>query len=120
MDIKIKNMEKYKEVINGRIALAAPSGANYVKYNETEQYRQALEKYKRDYENAENTMAEMEFEKWETENDPPDMPQEIRYIPRNENWDTVNSLIEKSIELKTDLLWDRYKDNLMDYESNVY
>jgi len=120
MSIDMKNMRKYSEITNGHISPMVPSGYVYTKYNETEQYKKALEKYNKDLENAERTMTEAEFEKWDMGHDSPNMPSETRFIPTDENWDTVNSLIKKSIELKTDLLWDRYKDNLIDYKNNVY
>ena len=41
----------------------------------------------------------------------------VRFIPVSENWDTVNSLIEKSIEENTDLLWHRYQNNLIDEDA---
>jgi hypothetical protein len=119
MDIAMELMGKYHEVINGCICPCVPSGYVYTKYNETEQYKKALEKYNKDVENAQNTMPEDEFEKWEEENDSPSMPQETRSIPYDENWDAVNDLIKKSIELKKDLLWERYKDNIIDYDNDV-
>ena len=37
--------------------------------------------------------------------------EEIRYIPIDENWAVVENLMEQSLAKKTDLLWERYKNN---------
>jgi hypothetical protein len=39
--------------------------------------------------------------------------QKNRYIPTNEGWETVDSLMVKSLEQNTDLLWERYKNNII-------
>jgi hypothetical protein len=39
--------------------------------------------------------------------------QESRYILVNENWETVVDLMEKSLEQNIDLLWERYKNNII-------
>jgi hypothetical protein len=79
-----------------------------------DKYEVLLAEYEKAWKKACETLTDDEIEKWDNEHDMPEEEYESRFIPNDEDWDTVNKLMQESLEQGKDLLWERYKNNIIE------
>ena len=119
--ISEKIWDDYFNMFNVRIFdVPGCGGTWYTRYIETPDYKKDLAEYESELEKAHQELSDDEISKWRIEHYPPVPIEERRNIPSNEHWEEVGKLIIDSIELNKDLLWERYKDNIIDDDGNIY
>jgi len=108
-----ETLARYKATFNATVGIMTLGHFLYTKFFETEEYKKALVQYENEALNTEKILSKEEFEKWEFEHEPPNMPSLARYIPESDTNDVLEKLINESLDKNIDLLWDRYKDNVI-------